>query len=506
MSLTSVSTPLKDVGQDSLLTVMQSAWVALHNPIIWKYIRKDFVMVDVVVSGEKATVTFNSPDAYKFSLIETGDLFYISNATVTGTFVVEHTSGSDQIVIFLDGAGYANGTYNLGYANNNSLAGYRIEAEILTFTDDPTDDAVLAVTDWQPFTDGTLTIDISSWLKRELTMRDGFDYTTDYANDEFAWGGFHFKVRERFTDEYDEPSWISDTTDYYWVNAVKQLQDQYGQNMAKYVPFYSTDGGWYAKFLTKFVNPVYFPGLPFDLSCIVSEKLVSLNLEFSFANYDVNGTVFGFGVNTDITNDVGVTRLNVAGLINDDQYSATIYLKEDGTSQRFTEIKRILISHECIDFPIYLKWMNSLGGWSYWCFKFDQQKSLATGDAITMQKVVEDLEDADALLETISKSGVPRLVAGANDVSSANLRGLKELLTSPKVYCLMNPDSWTTGGEDEDGDPLNPWPDAYLSSDIQPKWQIVNIPTGSFPLESTRRDAGGVEVTIQFQEILIQAQ
>lgn len=503
MSLLLTQRPLRDVGEDDLSTILESTWVALHNPIIWKWTRKDFVVDDIVVTGTLGTITLSSPDAEKFNLIETGDLVYISNSTVTGTFVVMYTSGSDTINIFLEDAPFANGTYGGGYVNNNSLAGYRLEVAIWVYQSDPTEEELLALTTWQPFTDGTVTIDISSWLKRELTIQDRFDYRTEQYVDIDAFAGFHFKIRERFTDEYEIGIWVSDTYDYYWVNASKQIQDAYGQNMAKYVPF-PDSSEWLAKWLTKFPEPVYFPGFPFDVAFIISAELVGIDLEYLQVAYDVNGDAELLVPVQGIDNTIGVNRMNV--FHNNIGYTKTLKIKQEGVNHPYTDLLTVHVYKECPDFPVYLKWLNSLGGWSYWLFGFDQQKSISVGDAVMMQRVVEELSTADSLLETISKSAVPKLVAGANAVSAENIRGLRELFTSPKVYCLMNPNTWASGGEDEDGDPVNPWPDAYLDSEIQPRWQVVNIPTGSFPLESTRTGKGDVEVTIQFQELNIQAQ
>lgn len=81
---------------------------------------------------------------------------------------------------------------------------------------------------------------------------------------------------------------VSDESNFVYVtNSAKQPLDLYGQNMREYTP----SGQLYedgAKFLTKFSQPVLFPGFPFTISWIFSELIMGHELKLVEDKLDIN--------------------------------------------------------------------------------------------------------------------------------------------------------------------------------------------------------------------------
>lgn len=79
---------------------------------------------------------------------------------------------------------------------------------------------------------------------------------------------------------------------------------------------------------------------------------------------------------------------------------------------RVTEKKRVLIDQDCKPNPVYLAWLNKLGGWDYWLFSGTQ----TIGDDIEsggeFNPYVEDIETATQRAEQLSKSSIQKVCGG----------------------------------------------------------------------------------------------
>lgn len=497
MAVTVITDPSRVVGENDVAELLESKWVAVHNPIIFQMSRKDDDIFDFNIIDpdfNHAVVKLDSSfDTTFFSEIQVGSLVYLNCDPFTGVFTVTAVDApSRKFTVLLD-QDYVEQEIDTGdiWANLVSLPGYYVEVKIYSVTDGT--EALVSSAKFQPFSDGSFFIDPHAWLKRLAVITDEFDYTDISWRDLALANGFKIKYRERYNaeDPEDLPSY-SDPGTFYWVNAAKQIGDTWGQNMGEYVTFNTAPPDYPAKFLTLFAQPVYWPGFPFEIAFIRSQDLDGLDLEFLLTNHDASGTAIGFGIQDDIeAEETGVIRFfpdptDISG----SAYSIQLRIL-DGDDVEYTEVKTVQVSHDCTDFPVYLKWINTLGGWSYWLFAFDQQKSINVGDAVTFERNITELSTADNKLQYLSKRAFPKIVCGANDVSAANFAGLKGLLYSPVVMMLTNPDTWETDGEGDT--PL-------------PKWQTVLVQPGSFNLETTRGGFADVEITLQLSEINVQTQ
>jgi len=130
---------------------------------------------------------------------------------------------------------------------------------------------------------------------------------------------------------------------------------------------------------------------------------------------------------------------------------------------RLTEKKRIKIDNTCKDFPMYVCWLNSLGGYSYWLFFKHHEESTKTKANAKYDINIQDLETAIATNDIVGKDAVHVFKVGAR-IQEEDQDGITGLFESPKVMLLMNPETWQT---------------ASATSGPAPKWQRVIVKTGS---------------------------
>jgi len=153
---------------------------------------------------------------------------------------------------------------------------------------------------------------------------------------------------------------------------------------------------------------------------------------------------------------------------------------------RLTEKKRIKIDSECRDNPIYLCWLNSLGGISYWLFSKNHTETTRTRAGKSYVKNISDLETAKGNLDFITKEAVHSFKVGAR-VLQEDMDGIEGLFESPKVQMLMNPATWQT---DEGG----------------ARWQNVQIKTGSLLVLDTATNYKDIQMEIQMPFLYKQAE
>jgi hypothetical protein len=148
---------------------------------------------------------------------------------------------------------------------------------------------------------------------------------------------------------------------------------------------------------------------------------------------------------------------------------------------RITEKKKIKIDHECKDFPIYLTWLNSLGGYSYWLFFKEHQEKTKTASENKYIKSIADLENAISTNDITGKAAANTILIGGR-MKAEDMDGIEGLYQSPKVLRLMNPETWET--DSPTGTPA-------------PIWQRVIIKPGSLTVLKTGVDFLEVKITLE---------
>lgn len=141
-----------------------------------------------------------------------------------------------------------------------------------------------------------------------------------------------------------------------------------------------------------------------------------------------------------------------------------------------TEKKVVKIDRNCKTNPVFLTWINSLGGREFWLFHKVQTKGITVSENGDFEKTIQDLETARGQISVFSKTAVPQMIIGAN-VLIEDLEGIKSVLHSVKVEMLINPLTWQTDG---------------------PKWRHVEPAPGSFKLYNTNQVRNDIEITLDF--------
>ena len=146
-----------------------------------------------------------------------------------------------------------------------------------------------------------------------------------------------------------------------------------------------------------------------------------------------------------------------------------------------TEKKKIKFDHECKDFPIYLNWLNRLGGYSYWLFFKEHTEKTSTSVENKYIKSIKDLENARATNDITGKKATHTILVGCR-CKAEDIDGLTGLYESPKVERLMNPETWETDGP---------------TGGILPIWQRVIVKPGSITILKTGIDFLEIKMTLE---------
>lgn len=365
---------------------------------------------------------------------------------------------------------------------------------------------------WSPDTDGKTRCDISAYLQSLVNAKDDFKY------DVLNWRDFNrsasFTIRYREVWDEDSSVWYYAPQPLYITYSAKQLGDKYGGNMAEYVPFLSEQNpSLKAKFLTLFDEPTAWVGLPYDNSFIFSEYIITSEVKVRTTSLDINkvpissALVNSFLLNNDagyilgsdfgrliiqtgtlppVSNDgileqLGINRLMLSGNPAEgvEYFKIQLYTGSDGSPNFITQPLTLKINRQCNDPHVYLKWLNTLGGWDYWRFGYDQIKSISTSDEIRVDRNVLDWQIDDTIADVIKKNGIEKMAFGVT-VGKNKYNGLKGLHTSIKIQMLMNE---------------NPY-----------QWHTVTLATGSFETKRTKNEFSEFKFTLSLPEINIQRQ
>lgn len=381
---------------------------------------------------------------------------------------------------------------------------FRMEIEI-------TSESGLVIGVYSPNPLGFTRADISSYLKSLVNANDDFKY--DVLNWRDINRAASFTIRYREVWDSGSSVWYDAPYPFYVTWSAKQLGDKYGGNMGEYVTFSNEPNPELkAKWLTLFKEPTAWVGLPYDNSFILSEYVVDENIKLRTTSLDINRQPIGassnlFLINNDagyiiadddsrliiqegalppVSNDgifeaLGINRLMLAGLPANlvHYFVIQLYTGSDEAPNYITQPLTIKINSQCNDPYVYIKWLNTLGGWDYWRFGKDQILQLATSSGIDIDRNVFDWENDETISDTISKNAFNRITFGAT-VDELKIDGLNGLNKSTKIQMLTSLD------------PL--------------KWQTVILANGSFELKRARNKSAELRFTVTLPQINIQQQ
>lgn len=105
---------------------------------------------------------------------------------------------------------------------------------------------------------------------------------------------------------------------------------------------------------------------------------------------------------------------------------------------KITQTQRIEVRKACKN-PVYIKWKNTLGGWDQWVFEEKQTLSSEITSRGSFKKNVFDISETSNPIKELGKQAQPKMVLGAEGLSTQEKRALMHLLMSNKV-CVLNKD------------------------------------------------------------------
>lgn len=270
--ITLISTP---AYYDSVSPPNISRWVATESPNNFRLFRHDF---NIVTATNNAGLLRLTVAAGTYSGT-TGDIVSVFNKTLNAMYVGNTLAGTGTTTIETDIsylAGFAPGdvaldpTRTITYLNDHTLyGGYYFEGR-LTINGILETLTVIASPDKYGYAD----LDVSGVLKIKTSLAKTGNYTALIMSEPTKSGNFSFEYRgcwygssELWIPEGGVISPPSPTILWYYGEAVRS--EEQGSNLHEYV----ANAIYNAPFLNSFEKPVYFVGLPFDISFIFPETV-----------------------------------------------------------------------------------------------------------------------------------------------------------------------------------------------------------------------------------------
>lgn len=255
---------------DDLITPSILRWVATESPINFRLQRRDYAVtthVDDGTSHLKITITPSVTAVIPVINDEIAVYDYTTNAMLVGTLT--DVTGYPVLITDID---YVAGM-NITYMNDNTLhGGYYFEGQ-LTINGIPETITVIASPDSFGFAD----LDVSGILRIKTALGKVGDYSATIMKETTKSGNFSLKYRGRWyvNTDADIDDWmpesgiISPECPILWYYGECVRSEEQGTNLHEYVATPNYD----APFLNSFEHPVYFLGLPFDISFIFPESI-----------------------------------------------------------------------------------------------------------------------------------------------------------------------------------------------------------------------------------------
>lgn len=151
---------------------------------------------------------------------------------------------------------------------------------------------------------------------------------------------------------------------------------------------------------------------------------------------------------------------------------------------RVTEKKTVKIVRSCKRNPVYISWLDHLGGRNHWLFHTSQVDSMSTSGDQTFEPFISDLENSRGQINDLAIFAQPSLTCTAL-VELIDLEGIKSLYHSVNIEVLTNPDTWQVDGV---------------------KWATYRVQKGSFSIRETEQNRALIDITFDKNYINNQAQ
>jgi hypothetical protein len=277
--ITLISTPAYVDPADPLVICR---WVATESPNNFRLLRRDWLIVAASTANSGGHVRVDLTTSYTGTVGNTIALFDFSTGTIkTGLITLIGTTGglaNDRVTTDID---YVAGM-NITYLNDYTLrGGYYFEGKLLV-------NGVLypLTIIASPDSYGYADLDVSGILRIVTSIGKTGDYSARIMKEPTKSGNFMFEYKECWFGSSNTYTW---EPNLWWYGECVHSEEQ-GSNLHNYVSDILND----APFLNQFAQPVYFRGLPFDLSFIMPEQWIaspSVDLTVTINTYDSTNTL-----------------------------------------------------------------------------------------------------------------------------------------------------------------------------------------------------------------------
>lgn len=250
-----------------------SRWVATEAPIPFTLLRHDFDIVTAANNGGALRITV-AAGTFTGAV---GDQIIVYNRTLNAMYVGEVQAGStsttiDTDITFISGFDPSDTLLDpdrdFAYFNDNTLyGGYYFEGRL---TINGVLNALSIISSPDSF--GYADLDVSGVLRVVTSLGKNGDYTDLIMAETNKSGNFYLEYRGAWYGS--DETWTlaegvgSPPTGPLWYYAECVRSEEQGCNLHEYV----ASDAHCAPFLNSFENPVYFAGLPFDISFILPER------------------------------------------------------------------------------------------------------------------------------------------------------------------------------------------------------------------------------------------
>jgi hypothetical protein len=276
MGIVITANPTRNVNGSSLL---QSRWSAVNQPILFGATRQDHPVTMVQQTlGVFRIVLFSAPAG-----LVVGQKLWLKSGVNNQSVTIAAISGVQISLVETNlTAGTLGGFINLTTLRRN----YYISINV--YSVDESNTYVYAGTqDVRPAPSGEFTFDVHGYLMSKAEQTDNFAYNVINKKRIKTGSKYNFTIQEYWTGSNTQPSALGGANTYYWTNSAKQIQEKYNFNVGAHVLFRTIDT---AKFMSDFDKPTYFPGFPFSLSFIWSEKVAGRQLQRVEDNFTATTT------------------------------------------------------------------------------------------------------------------------------------------------------------------------------------------------------------------------
>lgn len=249
-----------------------SRWVATESPVNFRLLRHDFDIVTASNNGGLLQMTV-AAGTYNGNIGNTIAIFNKSlNSISTGKVTNSDGTTISTDIPFVSGFNQNNPALDpertLTYFNDNTLhGGYYFEGR-LTINGILNSLSIIA----SPDSFGYADLDASGILRIVTAIGKVTDYTALLLPDTNKSGNFFLEYREAWygsNNDWDVAEGVGSPQSgplWYYAEAIRS--EEQGSNLHEY----EADDLACAPFFNSFQNPVYFLGLPFDISFIMPER------------------------------------------------------------------------------------------------------------------------------------------------------------------------------------------------------------------------------------------